>query len=724
MKAEQAWKFALDQLHMEIPKATFDSWVRGARFESYEDGVFEVGVTNEYTREWLEGRLSSTVTRLLTGLMNRSVQVHFFVHDPDSGEEEDVQGDRSALRLSEEEKQYKIKLAHASLRDEFIHPHRVTVIPGYFQRWLPYLGPTLAWIVVAFRQAMFMATHQEACAEVNFAVSPSSVARWAGIYRTTLWRRLDDKPLGWFLKRIQRGDNVFRFIASMPLTPGDAEALSAWLTAVGVCEDPISALEKALATESGFTLPTPPPPPTQAHLDMDPNPQSVQDIVLRVCGRIEKKAMLNKILRMADQLTARLMPPGDAIYVTHYFLLHHLPELGAAPAWLVTLLRDRCYTSKDNPRDSVWIRGGYTEIARMLGLQRPKTISEWLPAVFENKTNPRHSHIDIPSGNTGHERRAELRVGRRSLLQQFITRAEYQTSFNTPSCGFKVSLIEPLSPEDQGVYDWVIDQAGTYLETGDRSAIDILLNSNNQDPMCETQMQREEQAWTDHDGANATGLLPEKARMQHEAARLHPDVGGNATPSGVYATPERRTCNTKRRGCNTLNPLNLLVKLLEQLDLNSLNPGPGVSKEEITSQVDEKAEPVVVVEPIWDLLVLFTRNPAVKADTQKKLEERKASAQAFVSWLLYAASPNGRGISRPAQFAASKLIANPQTGSGSSYNHLAALPPKCLYELIDESLVGTRHNATVPPEGWDNWQSVMTNASAERIQALKKQLFG
>ena len=93
MKAEQAWKFALDQLQMEMPKATFDSWVRQASFVSYEDGVFEVGATNEYTREWLEGRLSSMATRLLTGLMNRSVQVRFIVQDQDSSEEDDAQDD-------------------------------------------------------------------------------------------------------------------------------------------------------------------------------------------------------------------------------------------------------------------------------------------------------------------------------------------------------------------------------------------------------------------------------------------------------------------------------------------------------------------------------------------------------------------------------------------------------------------------------------------------------
>ena len=79
MDAEQAWQSALGQLQMEMPKASFDTWVRDTRIASYEDGLFTVTVHNAYARDWLESRLSSTVTRLLMGIMNRSVEVTFIV---------------------------------------------------------------------------------------------------------------------------------------------------------------------------------------------------------------------------------------------------------------------------------------------------------------------------------------------------------------------------------------------------------------------------------------------------------------------------------------------------------------------------------------------------------------------------------------------------------------------------------------------------------------------
>ena len=85
MDAEQAWQSALGQLQMEMPKASFDTWVRDTRVASYEDGQFTISVRNAYARDWLESRLSSTVTRLLMGIMNRSVEVDFVVYSSESG---------------------------------------------------------------------------------------------------------------------------------------------------------------------------------------------------------------------------------------------------------------------------------------------------------------------------------------------------------------------------------------------------------------------------------------------------------------------------------------------------------------------------------------------------------------------------------------------------------------------------------------------------------------
>jgi len=79
MEAKRAWQAVLGQLQMEMAKATYDTWVRDAAFVAYEDGTFIIGVHNVYARDWLESRLTSTIVRMLVGLMDRSVEVRFVV---------------------------------------------------------------------------------------------------------------------------------------------------------------------------------------------------------------------------------------------------------------------------------------------------------------------------------------------------------------------------------------------------------------------------------------------------------------------------------------------------------------------------------------------------------------------------------------------------------------------------------------------------------------------
>lgn len=85
MDAEKAWQSALGQLEMELPKASFETWVRDTRFFSYDDGIFTISVRNAYARDWLDSRLTSTVARLLMGIMNRAVDVAFVVNGNGNG---------------------------------------------------------------------------------------------------------------------------------------------------------------------------------------------------------------------------------------------------------------------------------------------------------------------------------------------------------------------------------------------------------------------------------------------------------------------------------------------------------------------------------------------------------------------------------------------------------------------------------------------------------------
>jgi chromosomal replication initiator protein len=83
MNAESAWQAATGQLQMEMSKASFETWVRSTEVVKYQEHTFTIGVQNAFARDWLEKRLTSTVERLLGGLMDGPQKVEFIVHHKD-----------------------------------------------------------------------------------------------------------------------------------------------------------------------------------------------------------------------------------------------------------------------------------------------------------------------------------------------------------------------------------------------------------------------------------------------------------------------------------------------------------------------------------------------------------------------------------------------------------------------------------------------------------------
>jgi chromosomal replication initiator protein len=88
MNAQQAWQQLIGQLESEMSKAAFDTWVRSAELLAYSDSCFKVGVQNAYALDWLQSRLSSTIKRILTGLMDGPQEVIFVIYHKDYMEQE------------------------------------------------------------------------------------------------------------------------------------------------------------------------------------------------------------------------------------------------------------------------------------------------------------------------------------------------------------------------------------------------------------------------------------------------------------------------------------------------------------------------------------------------------------------------------------------------------------------------------------------------------------
>lgn len=91
MNVEQAWQSVLGQLQMEMPRASYDTWVRDTRPVKYDDGLLTISVRNAYARDWLESRLANKISRLLISIMDSNVSVNFVVSQYDEEMSESVE---------------------------------------------------------------------------------------------------------------------------------------------------------------------------------------------------------------------------------------------------------------------------------------------------------------------------------------------------------------------------------------------------------------------------------------------------------------------------------------------------------------------------------------------------------------------------------------------------------------------------------------------------------
>jgi hypothetical protein len=720
VRPEQAWETALAQLQMEMPKAAFDMWAREARLIACEDGLLTVAAPNAYARDWLESRLSSTLARLLTGILNQPVQMRFVIQ-PDAPA-------ASQERINQEppDLDWGVNLNYLALREALVEPHKVVVVPGYFRRWVPFLGPTLASIVVAFRQVMYLCTGKGATEGVPFSVSPQQIANWAGVDRTTLWRHMDDHQLRWFLQRSGEREHAYEFIASMPLTPGDAERLRGWLVERGAREDPLAALEAALEARVEDIWPSPPPSPRKEHLEMEPHPAGVQTVALAACGNV-RAGLFEQVSELADRLAVHLMPPQDLIVISHYYLKNWMQRLGSGPAWLVTLLRDECYLGKDELRDTVWVQGGNAEIARMLGLKGRGaiTVSEWLPPL---PGSPFERPSRGPSSEGARQRQAyrnriRRREAKRAVVGRFLQRVDHQEGNGATAWQFRVSLLEPLIPEDQAHYDLVVGLLQDFLRTGELHLLRMLAGGYAGDYADATN--RYADATDDY--AFATNPPQAITRLQQAVTRLQQESYAHATRDYAFATGRLRI----RDALSTLNLLK--IPLLELIDyLEGLNTPTPTTPEARTRSGQTKSEAIspsnLVVDASfdkWELESLF-HSAQLHPGTRRRIRQSGAQAWTLVSHLLYAYSPPGAKADNPLALAASAMLEDPSSGFGGYYDILARMPPGQLANLIAQAHASALEDPLGYLHSWRSgvraWDEAMGRPPAERLRELALRL--
>jgi hypothetical protein len=104
-----------------------------------------------------------------------------------------------------------------------------------------------------------------------------------------------------------------------------------------------------------------------------------------------------------------------------------------------------------------------------------------------------------------------------------------------------------------------------------------------------------------------------------------------------------------------------------------------------TQHADRAAAAVAGLAPhFWELETLLQQND-VHPKVQKELLEVQASVHAFVSWVLYVASPQSGNLSDPLGYAISRLREHALREARGVFRQFADLPPAELLTLIDST---------------------------------------
>jgi hypothetical protein len=634
LSPEQAWQTILGQLQMEMPKASFDTWVRDTHVISYEDGNFSIGVRDAYAREWLESRLTSTVSRLLIGSMNRDVSIEFVVDTPVISDEGD---DGSNGEEDDEPETADVQAVHRLRYDEVVHPEKIVALPGYFSRLVPEIGARNAWLYVGWRQAVWDGQRQGNGSR-HMRVPVREIIRFSGLSRRTFFRAVEEeatwKALTGLVERTDeqprwargkdhhahRLPNHYIVHLTLPLSHTDAFFVQEWLETK--LRDGLSlqgALRKAnemqdvigeLLLFMGGTAPE----SNSAH-------RTVMEIVRTLA--VDTGELPPDLQEEAENLHRKIVSAFGTILLTHYFLETVIPnsKLTATQAWLVVMLRDRCYFSRDTGeiREEVLVRGGYAELADWLGLNRPKTIWEWIR-------------------------------DDRGPVSAFLCVLPCHDRDEVDSLRLQVRLEEPI-------FDGVSD-TNRAAEVASLNGVDGTIKS----------------------GANGT----------HSMAELAPMDGAGGT--------------LKWREWHSLKHLNT--------DSNT--------QERITPTTEGTP---AAVPSSWVLRKILIRSH-VHPIVTKSLLAKNASVRVFVSWLLYACSPAGKGIQCPLAYALASLRDYPDRSPGGAFDQLAALPPAELIRLVRWSVkrASRKYDLTDNSSGNPVWDKTM--GSSERHGILLEVLIG
>lgn len=98
MNAKDAWLATLGQLRVQLPRTTYDTWLRRAELVGHEDGRYVVSVPNDFVRDWIDKHLIESMEAALATFSGRPASIQLTVWQSEKTETGPLFSGRPAYR--------------------------------------------------------------------------------------------------------------------------------------------------------------------------------------------------------------------------------------------------------------------------------------------------------------------------------------------------------------------------------------------------------------------------------------------------------------------------------------------------------------------------------------------------------------------------------------------------------------------------------------------------
>ena len=388
-----------------------------------------------------------------------------------------------------------IQGTYNTLYNAITHPDQKFAVTHYFMdEWLPILGPSLAWLVVALRQRCYWNNRSDWC-----IVNKATLATEAAMQERTIERSLRKPFSDWFVPDVThryryrtdlgkkvRDKNRYNLLLDEPLSPRHQVGLS--LLFQQIClpnDDLLESGIRALYTLLEYPNLTDKISYT-GKIDKTIACRTVRDLLtdvlqLDLAAHVDDER-LPLLDHLASQLHNRIVQPNKVYVGWQYYRLNWVAPLGHSLAWIILYLRRRCYWNEVSGELREHCQTLKKDLAKAIG-QTPRNLANLL---------------DNPN------------------LPLFIVPTETETSARAP-LHYRVRLVdEPLTPDDQLK---VAKELKQHLQ-GDYFQQDKESGQLNLFPMIDHTSNRQSFAYG-HNREAVSDINAKKSREDHQTGREH-----------------------------------------------------------------------------------------------------------------------------------------------------------------------------------------------------------